>query len=84
MADVQNAPAAGDPAPPPPGNAGRGQPLPPQPPPSSPASQFFQRFSYVLLTLASFALTGLVLANAYYQRQQFYPSVVYITKSNPR
>ena len=24
-----------------------------------------------------------VIGNAYYQRQQFYPSVVYITKSNP-
>ena len=36
-----------------------------------------------VLTGASVALTGLVLANAWMQRQQFYPSVVYITKSNP-
>ena len=36
-----------------------------------------------VLTGASLALTGLVLANAWMQRQQFYPSVVYITKSNP-
>ena len=28
-------------------------------------------------------LTATVLANAWSQRQQFYPSVVYITKSNP-
>ena len=32
---------------------------------------------------ASVGLTALVLANAWMQRQQFYPSVVYITKSNP-
>jgi len=36
-----------------------------------------------ILTGLSFLLTGLVVGNAYYQRQQFYPSVVYITKSNP-
>ena len=35
------------------------------------------------MTGASVALTGLVLVNAWIQRQQFYPSVVYITKSNP-
>merc|ERR1712018_614909 len=28
-------------------------------------------------------MTAAVIGNAYYQRQQFYPSVVYITKSNP-
>ena len=32
---------------------------------------------------ASLALTMTVLGNAWSQRQQFYPSVVYITKSNP-
>ncbi|XP_064600380.1 E3 ubiquitin-protein ligase synoviolin A-like [Liolophura sinensis] len=37
----------------------------------------------VLLTSLSFVLTGLVIGNAYYQKKQFYPSVVYITKSNP-
>jgi len=36
-----------------------------------------------VLTAGSLALTALVLANAWFQRQQFYPSVVYITKSNP-
>ena len=36
-----------------------------------------------VLAAASVGLTGLVLANAWVQRQQFYPSVVYITKSNP-
>lgn len=34
------------------------------------------------LPLISFGLTGAVIANAYYQKKQFYPSVVYITKSN--
>ncbi|XP_046572344.1 E3 ubiquitin-protein ligase synoviolin-like [Haliotis rubra] len=38
----------------------------------------------LVLTVASFALTGFVVGNAYYQKKQFYPSVVYITKSNPR
>ena len=36
-----------------------------------------------LLTTASFLLTGFVVGNAYFQKKQFYPSVVYITKSNP-
>ena len=36
-----------------------------------------------MLAAASVGLTALVLANAWVQRQQFYPSVVYITKSNP-
>nr|CAD7444551.1 unnamed protein product [Timema bartmani] len=35
------------------------------------------------ITLSSMALTSVVLGNAYYQKKQFYPSVVYITKSNP-
>lgn len=34
------------------------------------------------LPLISFGLTGAVVANAYYQKKQFYPSVVYITRSN--
>lgn len=38
---------------------------------------------YSILTLGSFVLTGLVVTNAFYQKQQFYPSVVYLTKSNP-
>lgn len=35
------------------------------------------------LTTASFVLTAAVVGHAYYQKKQFYPSVVYITKSNP-
>lgn len=35
------------------------------------------------LSAISMALTAAVLSNAYYQKKQFYPSVVYITKSNP-
>ncbi|XP_043274044.1 E3 ubiquitin-protein ligase HRD1 [Venturia canescens] len=35
------------------------------------------------ILLISFALTCAVISNAYYQKKQFYPSVVYITKSNP-
>lgn len=35
------------------------------------------------LTTASFVLTAGVVGHAYYQKKQFYPSVVYITKSNP-
>ncbi|BFZ07996.1 hypothetical protein BsWGS_11035 [Bradybaena similaris] len=37
----------------------------------------------LLLTGLSLVLTAAVVFNAYYQKQQFYPSVVYITKSNP-
>lgn len=37
----------------------------------------------VVLTAASLALTGAVVVNAYYQKHQFYPSVVYLTKSSP-
>ena len=35
------------------------------------------------MTTVSFALSAMVIGNAYYQKKQFYPSVVYITKSNP-
>lgn len=35
------------------------------------------------ISLLSLTLTTIVIANAYYQKKQFYPSVVYITKSNP-
>jgi E3 ubiquitin-protein ligase synoviolin len=37
----------------------------------------------LLVTGLSFVLSGVVIGNAYYQKKQFYPSVVYITKSNP-
>ena len=36
-----------------------------------------------LITLGSTLATTAVVANAYYQKKQFYPSVVYLTKSNP-
>lgn len=35
------------------------------------------------ISVISLALTTAVIGNAYYQKKQFYPSVVYITKSNP-
>ncbi|CAD7092939.1 unnamed protein product [Hermetia illucens] len=35
------------------------------------------------LSALSLALTAVVIGNAFYQKKQFYPSVVYITKSNP-
>ncbi|XP_048518084.1 E3 ubiquitin-protein ligase synoviolin isoform X2 [Dendroctonus ponderosae] len=38
---------------------------------------------FIGISFVSFSLTAVVLANAYYQKKQFYPSVVYITKSNP-
>lgn len=34
------------------------------------------------LSTISFALTTVVVAHAWYQKQQFYPAVVYVTKSN--
>ncbi|KAI1286196.1 E3 ubiquitin-protein ligase synoviolin [Halotydeus destructor] len=37
----------------------------------------------LLVTLGSGVLTAAVLTNAFYQKKQFYPSVVYLTKSNP-
>ena len=36
----------------------------------------------LLVTITSMILTITVIFNAYYQKKQFYPSVVYITKSN--
>ena len=35
------------------------------------------------VTLGSFCLTILVFINAFLQYEQFYPSMVYITKSSP-
>uniref|UniRef100_A0A0A9XA31 RING-type E3 ubiquitin transferase n=1 Tax=Lygus hesperus TaxID=30085 RepID=A0A0A9XA31_LYGHE len=35
------------------------------------------------ITVLSLLLTTVVIGNAYFQKKQFYPSVVYITKSNP-
>lgn len=36
-----------------------------------------------LITLGSTLATSAVIANAFYQKKQFYPSIVYLTKSNP-
>ncbi|KAI1898989.1 hypothetical protein AGOR_G00078060 [Albula goreensis] len=36
-----------------------------------------------LVTATSLALTGAVVAHAYYLKHQFYPTVVYLTKSSP-
>lgn len=47
------------------------------------SNTLWTKYRSLLFTLLSLALTALVLANAFAQRQQFYPSVVYITKSNP-
>lgn len=35
------------------------------------------------ISAISVAMTAAVVSNAYYQKMQFYPSVVYITKSKP-
>ena len=75
-----------------PGAAPPGAPQPArQPPPraqqqaaAASSSGLLNRFRSALLSSLSFLLTLVVLGNAYLQRQQFYPSVVYITKSNPR
>lgn len=37
----------------------------------------------VLVTATSLALTGAVVAHAYLLKHQFYPTVVYLTKSSP-
>ena len=37
----------------------------------------------LLITVGSLVLTAGVLTNAYMHKRQFYPSVVYITKSSP-
>ncbi|KAF5304787.1 hypothetical protein FQA39_LY09564 [Lamprigera yunnana] len=37
----------------------------------------------LVISLITVSLTAIVVANAYYQKKQFYPSVVYLTKSNP-
>lgn len=41
------------------------------------------KMKYLLVTTGSILLTASVLVNAYYQKKQFYPSVVYITRSSP-
>ena len=41
------------------------------------------KMKYLVATVGSFVLTTAVITNAYYQKKQFYPSVVYITKSSP-
>ena len=46
-------------------------------------SLLLYKMKYILATVASIALSAGVISNAYYQKKQFYPSVVYITKSSP-
>ncbi|VDK83983.1 unnamed protein product [Onchocerca ochengi] len=41
------------------------------------------RASTFILTVTSVILTSLTIGNAFFQKKQFYPSVVYITKSSP-
>lgn len=41
------------------------------------------RMRVALITLGVTLCTAAVIGNAFYQKQQFYPSVVYLTKSNP-
>ncbi|XP_004596744.2 E3 ubiquitin-protein ligase synoviolin [Ochotona princeps] len=40
-------------------------------------------FRTAVMMVASLALTGVVVAHAYYLKHQFYPTVVYLTKSSP-
>lgn len=40
-------------------------------------------FRTAVMMAASMALTGAVVAHAYYLKHQFYPTVVYLTKSSP-
>uniref|UniRef100_A0A2A4K7C9 RING-type E3 ubiquitin transferase n=1 Tax=Heliothis virescens TaxID=7102 RepID=A0A2A4K7C9_HELVI len=37
----------------------------------------------LVATVISLGLTTMVIGNAYYQKKQFYPSIVYLTNSNP-
>ncbi|CAK9304816.1 unnamed protein product [Gordionus sp. m RMFG-2023] len=37
----------------------------------------------LLFFIGSFFVTSLVIGNAFYQKKQFYPAIVYLTKSNP-
>lgn len=37
----------------------------------------------IFATIISLTLTAVVIGNAYYQKKQFYPSIVYLTNSNP-
>lgn len=37
----------------------------------------------LFVTVISLSLTAVVIGNAYYQKKQFYPSIVYLTNSNP-
>lgn len=40
------------------------------------------RLSVTFFVLLSFVSTALTIANAFFLKKQFYPSVVYLTKSN--
>ena len=45
--------------------------------------RIFVKMKAFVMTAGSILLSFCVLTNAYYQKKQFYPSVVYITKSSP-
>ncbi|GAV04788.1 hypothetical protein RvY_15013 [Ramazzottius varieornatus] len=44
--------------------------------------QISPRLRNTLISIGSLILTTAVVSNAFYQRKQFYPSIIYITKSN--
>uniref|UniRef100_A0A8C5WPX2 RING-type E3 ubiquitin transferase n=1 Tax=Laticauda laticaudata TaxID=8630 RepID=A0A8C5WPX2_LATLA len=47
------------------------------------APDFGEMFRTAIMMVASLALTSTVIAHAYYLKHQFYPTVVYLTKSSP-
>lgn len=51
--------------------------------PASESAPAFKMVRAVLVTATSLALTGAVVAHAYLLKHQFYPTVVYLTKSSP-
>lgn len=50
---------------------------------SASANRMSTKMKALLATVISLGLTTVVIGNAYYQKKQFYPSIVYLTNSNP-
>lgn len=50
---------------------------------SASANRKSTKMKALLATVISLGLTTVVIGNAYYQKKQFYPSIVYLTNSNP-
>lgn len=48
-----------------------------------PQQEEYTMVRVALVTATSLVLTGAVVAHAYYLKHQFYPTVVYLTKSSP-